>query len=87
VESGALVGIGAIVLNGARIGAGTLVAAGCVVPPGKLIPAGVVVAGVPGRVVRELTDDDRASFASTPANYMAKAALHRTARRLPASPE
>ncbi|GAA1517473.1 gamma carbonic anhydrase family protein [Sphaerisporangium rubeum] len=83
VETGALVGIGAIVLNGARIGAGSLVAAGCVVPPGKVFPAGVLVAGVPGKIVRELTDADRASFADTPANYMAKAALHRTARPLP----
>ena len=74
VESGALVGIGAIVLNGARIGAGSLVAAGALVSPGKKIPAGVLVAGVPARIVRELTDDDRDSFARTPATYMAKAA-------------
>lgn len=79
VETGALIGIGAIVLGGARIGAGTLVAAGALVGPGKKIPSGVLVAGVPGRVVRELTDDDRATFANTPDNYMAKAIRHRTA--------
>ncbi|MFC4591334.1 gamma carbonic anhydrase family protein [Sphaerisporangium corydalis] len=83
VESGALVGIGAIVLNGAVIGAGSLVAAGCVVTPGKKIPAGVLVAGVPGTVVRELTDRDRASFAATPDAYLAKAARHRAARPVP----
>ncbi|MCW2880775.1 MAG: transferase hexapeptide protein [Sphaerisporangium sp.] len=85
IESGVLVGIGAIVLNGARIGAGSLVAAGCVVTPGKKIPAGVLVAGVPGTIVRELTDRDRATFARTPDNYMAKAALHRAASPLPAA--
>ncbi|MER7211183.1 gamma carbonic anhydrase family protein [Streptosporangium sp. NPDC000239] len=79
VETGALIGIGAIVLGGARIGAGSLVAAGALVGPGKRIPAGVLVAGVPGRVVRELTDEDRASFARTPDNYVAKAARHRAA--------
>ncbi|MFI6600801.1 gamma carbonic anhydrase family protein [Nonomuraea sp. NPDC050536] len=79
IEPGALIGIGAIVLGGARIGAGTLVAAGALVGPGKKIPAGVLVAGVPGRIVRELTDDDRASFARTPDNYMAKAIRHRQA--------
>jgi len=79
VESGALIGIGAIVLGGARVGAGTLVAAGAVIGPGKRIPAGVLVAGVPARVVRELTDDDRASFARTPDNYQAKALRHRRA--------
>jgi carbonic anhydrase/acetyltransferase-like protein (isoleucine patch superfamily) len=82
VETGALVGIGAIVLGGARIGAGSLIAAGAVVTPGTTIPAGVLVAGVPGRVVRELTGDDRDSFARTPGNYVAKAALHRAARRV-----
>src|SRR3984957_7915481 len=59
VETGSLIGIGAIVLGGARIGDGSLVAAGAVVPPGRQIPAGLLGAGVPGRVVRELTDDDR----------------------------
>ena len=82
VETGALVGIGAIVLNEARIGAGSLIAAGAVVPPGTRIPAGVLVAGVPGRVVRELTDADRASFAHTPDTYQAHAERHRRARRI-----
>ncbi|WP_433221007.1 gamma carbonic anhydrase family protein [Microtetraspora malaysiensis] len=82
VETGALIGIGAIVLGGARVGAGTLVAAGAVVTPGARIPAGVLVAGVPAKVVRELADGDRASFARTPDNYMAKARRHAAATRL-----
>ena len=44
-----------------------------------LHPKLTVVAGVPGRVVRELTDADRASFASTAARYVARAAVHRAA--------
>jgi carbonic anhydrase/acetyltransferase-like protein (isoleucine patch superfamily) len=80
VEAGSLVGIGAIVLGGARIGAGSLVAAGAVVGPGKKIPAGVLVAGVPGRVVRELTDDDRATLTHTTETYLIKARRHRGAR-------
>ncbi|GAA5087861.1 carbonic anhydrase/acetyltransferase-like protein (isoleucine patch superfamily) [Thermocatellispora tengchongensis] len=82
VEEGALIGIGAIVLGGARVGAGTLIAAGALVPPGKKIPAGVLAAGVPAKIVRDLTDADRASFARTPDGYMAKAARHRGARRV-----
>ncbi|MFI6392406.1 gamma carbonic anhydrase family protein [Nonomuraea sp. NPDC050547] len=85
VETGALIGIGAIVLGGARVGAGTLVAAGALVGPGKTIPPGVLVAGVPGKVVRELTDDDRATFARTPDSYMAKAIRHRSASPLRSS--
>jgi carbonic anhydrase/acetyltransferase-like protein (isoleucine patch superfamily) len=80
VETGALIGIGAIVLGGARIGAGSLVAAGALVPPGKRIPAGVLVAGVPGKIIRELTAEDRAKFARTPDNYVEKARRHGSAR-------
>jgi len=79
VETGALIGIGAIVLGRARIGAGSLVAAGAVVLPGVSVPAGVLAAGVPARVVRELTDEDRQLFAGTAAGYMARADLHRAA--------
>jgi carbonic anhydrase/acetyltransferase-like protein (isoleucine patch superfamily) len=79
VETGALIGIGAIVLGRARVGAGTLVAAGSVVLPGVRLPAGVLVAGTPCRVVRELTDTDRQSFAHTADHYVQRAARHRTA--------
>ncbi len=78
VETGALIGIGAIVLGGARIGAGSLVAAGAVVTPATRIPAGVLVAGVPARIRRELTMEDRESFAATPERYVARARLHRS---------
>ncbi|QXJ23930.1 gamma carbonic anhydrase family protein [Actinomadura graeca] len=79
VETGSLIGIGAIVLNGARIGAGTLIAAGALVPPGKKIPSGVLVAGTPGKIVRELTDDDRLVLDNTPPIYAEKARRHREA--------
>lgn len=82
VETGALIGIGAVVLGGAVIGAGSLVAAGAVVPPGRKIPAGVLAAGIPVKIVRELTDDDRASFARTPERYRAKARRHSQAVEL-----
>ena len=77
VGAGALIGMGAVVLGGARVGAGTLVAAGSVVRPGTSVPAGVLFAGVPGSVVRELTDADRASFADSAVSYVARAARHR----------
>jgi len=80
VETGALIGIGAIVLGRARIGAGALVAAGAVVPPRTIVPAGVLAAGVPCRIVRELTDADRQTFAETAERYAQRAALHRTAK-------
>ncbi len=79
VGTGAVIGIGAIVLGGARIGAGAIVAAGTVVRPGTDVPPGVLVAGVPGRVVRPVTEADLASFAGTAARYVLRAARHRQA--------
>ncbi len=67
VQAGALIGIGAVVLGRSQVGAGSLVAAGTLVRPGTQVPAGVLFAGVPGRVVRELTDSDRELLPSAPA--------------------
>lgn len=78
VETGALIGIGAVVLGRARIGARSLIAAGAVVRPGMVVPSGVLVAGVPGKVVRELTADDYATFADTADGYMRRAVRHRS---------
>ena len=83
VETGALIGIGAVVLGRARIGAGSLIAAGAVIPPGTIVPAGVLVAGVPGRVIRELTDADRDTFAGTASGYTERAGRHRGVRWQP----
>lgn len=71
VEDGAMIGIGAIVLNGAVIGAGALIAAGTVVAEGKVIPPGSLVMGVPGRVLRPLTAEQRERVARGYATYVA----------------
>ncbi len=80
IEEGALVGISATVLGRARVGKGALVAAGSLVPPGKTVPPETLWAGVPGKVMRELTDDDRASFAETPQKYARRALEHQEVR-------
>lgn len=62
VGDDALVGIGAIVLNGATIGAGAVIAAGALVPEGMQVPAGSMVMGVPAKVRRMITGDERERF-------------------------
>ncbi len=52
VESGCLIGIGAIVLDGVRVGAGSIIGAGAVVT--KDVPPRSLVVGVPGKVIRQL---------------------------------
>jgi carbonic anhydrase/acetyltransferase-like protein (isoleucine patch superfamily) len=56
IGDGCLIGIGAVILGGAEIGEGCIVAAGTVVKEGAQIPPRTLVAGVPGRVVRPVTD-------------------------------
>jgi carbonic anhydrase/acetyltransferase-like protein (isoleucine patch superfamily) len=87
VGAGSLIGMGAVLLGRARIGGGSLVAAGAVVPPGTVVPAGVLVAGVPGRVVRDLTDSDKELLAGTAARYVARAGRHRDAAWAEPPPE
>jgi carbonic anhydrase/acetyltransferase-like protein (isoleucine patch superfamily) len=70
VGDGALVGMGALVLNGARVGEGALVAAGAVVREGFEVPPGALAAGVPARVVRALTGDERSRLERTAAAYV-----------------
>lgn len=54
-----LIAMGAIVLDGAVIGQGSLIAAGSLVPPGMQVPPYSLVMGVPGKVVRPLTNEDK----------------------------
>src|SRR6476620_12271444 len=56
VEDGCLIGMGAVILNGAKIGAGSLIAASALVPHGVVIPPRSLVAGVPGKTRRDLSD-------------------------------
>jgi carbonic anhydrase/acetyltransferase-like protein (isoleucine patch superfamily) len=70
IGSRSLIGIGAIILNGAEIGDDCLIGAGALIPEGKVIPPRSVVMGAPGKVMRELTDQDAARIASGVAGYV-----------------
>jgi carbonic anhydrase/acetyltransferase-like protein (isoleucine patch superfamily) len=86
IEDDVLVGMGATVLNGARIGAGSLVAAAALVPQGMRVPPGSLVAGVPARVLRPLSEEERAGLRLNAEHYVALAALHREALPGPGGP-
>jgi len=79
VEDDSLIGMGATVLNRAVIGAGSLVAAGAVVLENTVVPAGSLVAGVPAKVVRQLTLDERAGIVQNARHYVELSRAHRTA--------
>ncbi|MEV8320851.1 gamma carbonic anhydrase family protein [Streptomyces sp. NPDC059900] len=79
VEDDCLIGMGATVLNGAVIGAGSLVAAQALVPQGMIVPPGSLVAGVPAKVRRPLTDEERAGVTLNGTMYVELAKAHRDA--------
>ena len=62
VEDDCLIGMGATLLNGVIVGAGSLIAAGSVVLEGTVIPPGSLVAGVPGKVRRNITPEELAGI-------------------------
>ena len=62
VESDALIGMGAILLDDAVVEPWAIVGAGTLVPPGKRVPSGTLFLGVPGRVVRSLREEDLESI-------------------------
>ena len=58
VEDGVLIGIGARILSGAHVGAYSLIGAGALVLENAQIPERSLVLGVPGKVIRKLTDKE-----------------------------
>lgn len=72
IGEGSLIGINSVILNGARIGRNCLIGAKALVGEGKEIPDNSLVLGAPGKVIREVSDDQRALMARIVASYVAR---------------
>ena len=70
VEDRCLIGMGAILLNGVRVGHGSIVAAGSLLPEGLEVPPRSMVTGSPGRVRRQVADDEYAGIVQSAAHYV-----------------
>ncbi|MFZ4604882.1 MAG: gamma carbonic anhydrase family protein [Caulobacter sp.] len=70
IGDNSLIGIGAIVLNGARIGRNCLIGAGALIPEGKEIPDNSLVMGSPGKVVREIGEQQAAVLQTSALHYV-----------------
>jgi carbonic anhydrase/acetyltransferase-like protein (isoleucine patch superfamily) len=81
IGDGVLVGMGAIVLNAAVVGEGSLIAAGALVTQGMVVPPRCLVAGVPGKVRRELSDAEVAANRHNAVVYEQLIDLHRGAQQ------
>jgi carbonic anhydrase/acetyltransferase-like protein (isoleucine patch superfamily) len=65
-----LIGIGAVLLDGSIVEENAMVAAGAVVPPGFVVPSRKLVAGIPAKIVRDLTTKEIAEFEVTAEKYI-----------------
>jgi len=77
VERGALVGMGATMLQRSRLGAGSMLAAGAVLGEGEQIPAGHLAAGVPAKVKKPLAGSSNNWVATSAQHYQKRAVRYR----------
>jgi carbonic anhydrase/acetyltransferase-like protein (isoleucine patch superfamily) len=77
VEANVLIGQAAVLVGRNRVGTGTIVGAGAVLPEGFEAPARSLVLGVPGRVVREVRDEDARWTVGAAAHYAELSAWYR----------
>jgi carbonic anhydrase/acetyltransferase-like protein (isoleucine patch superfamily) len=77
VHDNALIGMGAILLDYCVIESLAFVAAGSLVKQGFIAPAGMLIAGVPAKIVRPLSDKERANIAESAENYLRYVANYR----------
>jgi carbonic anhydrase/acetyltransferase-like protein (isoleucine patch superfamily) len=70
VEDQCLIGMGVIILNGARIGGGSIIAAGTLIPEGMVVEPRSLMMGTPGKLRRQLGDDDQETILRYGRNYL-----------------
>jgi carbonic anhydrase/acetyltransferase-like protein (isoleucine patch superfamily) len=77
IEDDVLIAMGAILLNNVYVGSGSIIGAGAVLTEGKEIPPNSLVLGVPGRVVRQTTGEERLRIRKTVEAYIELQRQHR----------
>ena len=82
VGDGSLIGMGAVLLNRCRIGQHCIVGAHALISEGKEFPDRVLIVGAPGRVVRELDDEEVARLERSAAHYAENAQRYNRALSL-----
>ncbi|MCY7294126.1 gamma carbonic anhydrase family protein [Alteromonas sp. a30] len=77
-----LIGINAVVLNGAKIGKNCVIGANALVTEGKEIPDGSVVMGSPGKVVKQLSEEQIAGLKASAQHYIDNAKQYKASLQI-----
>ena len=80
IDDDVLIAMGAVLLNGVHVGSGSIIGAGAVLPEGKRIPENSLVIGVPGRIVRQTTNEERERIKRTVEAYLDLSGQYRKGR-------
>jgi gamma-carbonic anhydrase len=78
IEDGCLIGMSSVILDGARIRRGAMVAAGALILQGMEIPEGVLAAGVPAKIKRTLTEEEKLFLIKAANDYVGYVADYRS---------
>jgi carbonic anhydrase/acetyltransferase-like protein (isoleucine patch superfamily) len=71
IGDGSLIGIGSVILNGARIGKNCLIGANTLITEGKEIPDNSMVVGSPGKIIRQVSEEQAAGLRVNASRYVA----------------
>lgn len=76
IDDYSLIGMNATILNGAKIGKYCIIGANALISEGKEIPDYSVVVGIPGKVVRSVSEEDKKMLGSSAETYLKKSKLY-----------
>ena len=69
ISDDTLIGIGSIILNNAKIGKNCIIGAKALITENKVIPDNSLVIGSPGKVIREITEEEKKDIAENTKHY------------------
>lgn len=77
VGDNTLVGMGAIIMNGAKVGKDCVIGAGALITENTVIPDGSLAVGVPAKVIKQVSDEQKKEFRINAMEYVAEAAEYK----------
>lgn len=76
-----LVGMGAIIMNGAKVGKDCVIGAGAVVTENAVIPDGSLAVGLPAKVIKQVSEEQKKEFKKNALEYVEEAKAYKAKQR------